>query len=229
MPLSKQAKALYEAALRRKGLPLDKATVKHARDFIGPRQTIRDEVANGFDVPHKMYPDDYVISEKVPRRYFDGRGRNQDLYDELWAADKAVRYTTPGMASYQELVMNPRLNGRGKKYLDRMTDAETIGRDYDDPSAYVYRRRDTYPGLTALGDAELEAQFEADLIEGYKKYLRGMYSGKIPPRPRTYDVQYYNYPEDHWDYRSYTDLDEALSEMRELRNRGMGRVELFEK
>lgn len=33
MPLSKQAKMLYEAALRRKGLPLERATVQHARDL----------------------------------------------------------------------------------------------------------------------------------------------------------------------------------------------------
>ena len=39
MPLSKQAKALYEAALRRKGLQPGKAVRQDPRTFVGPIET----------------------------------------------------------------------------------------------------------------------------------------------------------------------------------------------
>lgn len=229
MPLSKQAKALYEAALRRKGLPLDKTTVQHARDFIGPVQTYGGKrisaAPNGYNFAVASYPEDFV-DVQIPESYASGRGRYQDLYDELVEASNVGRYRTPGLASYRALNRNYWAIPAGKRYLERMPDTETMGRDYNDPNAYFYHplANENERSLTALGERELDALFEADLVEGYKKYLRGLYEGRVP-RSRGYEVEYM-IPNKVYRREPYSDFDDAF---RRYRNEDGVSTQLFER
>lgn len=72
MPLNKQAKALYEAALRRKGLQPGKAVRQDPRTFVGP---IRMEEGRRPDPYHAVLERVFVPSET----YWNHRGRLQDL------------------------------------------------------------------------------------------------------------------------------------------------------
>lgn len=234
MPLTKQAKALYEAALRRKGLPLDKAIVQHARDFVGPVQTYGGKrlsaapKSSGYNFASASYPEDFV-DVQIPETYASGGGRYQGLYDELIQASNVGRFNTPGLASYQALNRNYWAIPRGKRYLERMPDTETIGRDYNDPNAYFYHplANENERSLTALGERELDALFEADLVEGYKKYLRGLYEGRVP-RPRGYDVEYM-IPNKVYRREPYSDFDDAYDAYRRYRNEDGVSTQLFEK
>lgn len=232
MPLSKQAKALYEAALRRKGLPLDKATVQHARDFIGPRRTFSRPRITGEDVHGGLITEEHdVMSKKVPwNRYVYGRGRYQDLYDELAAAASDYRYDYPGYSTYSDLTHDWFVGSPNKKYIKSLPDIETMGYGYDDPSAYLYHpgQRKDLMSLTALGEEELEAQFEPDLIEGYKKYLKRMYEGKIRPRPDRYKIQFFDRPKGEWVSKYHNDIDEALKDVNYIRGLGHENVKLFD-
>lgn len=224
MPLSKQAKALYEAALRSKGLPLGKAEVQHAKDFIGPRRTTSRPRITGEDVHGDIISEEHnVISNKVPwNRYVYGQGRYQDLYDELAAAAAADRYDYPGHSTYWDLASEWFVGSPNKKYIRGFPDTRTMGYSYDDPSAYLYHpgQRQDLMSLTALGQEELEAQFEADLIEGYKRYLRQMYEGKIKPRPDRYRIEYYDKPNEKWDGEYRYNIDDALRGLDNVRKLG---------
>lgn len=232
MPLNKQAKALYEAALRRKGLPLDKATVQHARDFIGPVQTYAGKrvsaAPNGSYFAVASYPEDFV-DVQIPETYASGGGRYQDIYDELVEASNVGRYRTPGLASYQALNRNYWAIPAGKRYLERMPDTETMGRDYNDPAAYFYRPlgNENERSLTALGERELDALFEADLVEGYKRYLRGLYEGRVP-RSRGYEVEYM-IPNKVYRREPYSNFEDAYDALKRYRNKDGVNTQLFEK
>ena len=232
MPLSKQAKALYEAALRRKGLQPGKATVQHARDFIGPVQTYAGKrvsaAPNGSQFAVASYPEDFV-DVQIPETYASGRGRYQGLYDELVEAYNVGRYKTPGLASYLALNRNYWAIPSGKRYLERMPDTETIGRDYNDPAAYFYHPlgNENERSLTALGERELDALFEADLVEGYKRYLRGLYEGSVP-RSRGYEVEYM-VPNKTYRREPYSNFDDAYDAFRRYRNEDGVETQLFEK
>ena len=232
MALSKQAKALYEAALRRKGLPLDRATVRHARDFVGPVQTYGGKrvsaVPNGYDAASASYPEDFV-DVQIPETYASGGGRYQDLYDELVEASNVGRFKTPGLASYQMQTRNYWNIPAGRRYLERMPDTETIGRDYNDPTAYFYHPLgvERSSALTALGERELDALFEVDLVEGYKKYLRGLYEGRVP-RSRGYEVEYM-IPNKVYRREPYSNFDDAYDAFRRYRNEDGVHTQLFEK
>ena len=230
--MSKQARALYEAVLRRKGLPLDKATVQHARDFVGPVQTYTGKrisaAPNGYDAASASYPEDFV-DVQIPESYASGGGRYQDLYDELIEASNVGRFNTPGLASYQALNRNYWVIPAGKRYLERMPDTETMGRDYNDPTAYFYHPLgvERSSALTALGERELDALFEADLVEGYKRYLRGLYEGRVP-RSRGYEVEYM-VPNKVYRREPYSNFDDAYDAYRRYRNEDGVSTQLFEK
>ena len=233
MPLTKAQKALYEAALRRKGLSLEKATVQHARDFIGPSKTWMSKRLPATPNPKgyegaAAFPEDFV-DVQVPESYWSHGGRYQDLYDELVQASNVGRYRMPGLGSYDALKRNYWARPLGKRYLDRMPDTETMGRDYNDPNAYFYRPQDSkeYRALTRLGELELEAQFEADLVEGYKKYLRGMYSGSVP-RSRGYEVEYM-IPNKAYRREPYSDFDDAYDALKRYRDEDGVYTQLLEK
>lgn len=232
MAMSKQARALYEAVLRRKGLPLDKATVQHARDFVGPVQTYTGKrisaAPNGYDAASASYPEDFV-DVQIPESYASGGGRYQDLYDELIEASNVGRFNTPGLASYQALNRNYWVIPAGKRYLERMPDTETMGRDYNDPTAYFYHPLgvERSSALTALGERELDALFEADLVEGYKRYLRGLYEGRVP-RSRGYEVEYM-VPNKVYRREPYSNFDDAYDAYRRYRNEDGVSTQLFEK
>ena len=181
MPLSKQAKALYEAALRRKGLQPGKAVRQDPRTFVGP---IRMEKAyrfpEGRDV---MVPAD---------TYWNRQGRFQDLEDELSAAMDAGVWE--------------RKNPMGYKYRRYYNDGDIPGFtnysntafSYDDPYAEKYRRQNyeltispygrmhsrhsiSRPGLTRLGELELEARADEMIENDYKDYLKKMFQ-RFPNR-----------------------------------------------
>lgn len=233
MPLTKAQKALYEAALRMKGLPLEKATVQHARDFIGPVRTYGGKRLPSTPNPKgyegaASYPEDFV-DVQVPERYASGGGRYQDLYDELVQASNVGRYRMPGLASYQTLNRNYWVTPSGRRYIERMPDTETMGSDYNDPGAYFYRPQasNKFRALTRLGEQELDALFEADLVEGYKKYLRGMYEGRVP-RSLGYEVEYM-IPNKTYRREPYPDFDAAYDALKRYRDEDGVYTQLLEK
>lgn len=201
MPLSKQAKALYEAALRRKGLQPGKAVRQDPRTFVGPiRMKKAYRFPEGRDV---MVPAD---------TYWNRQGRFQDLEDELSAA--------------MDVGIWERKNPMGYKYRRYYNDGDIPGFtnysntafSYDDPYATKYRiqnygltispygrmhsrHRISRPGLTRLGELELEARADEAIENEYKNYLREMYS-RYPSRRdaineihehRLRDTQFYPY------------------------------------
>lgn len=194
MPLSKQAKALYEAALRRKGLQPGKAVRQDPRTFIGPVDlsgeayaplTVPryDESRGGSVTARKVYP--------APRRtYWNHQGRFQDLEDELSAAIDAGIWERKNPVGYQYYryyndgdiprgIVDPYLND---------------GNNYEDMRAFTYRyptyqsrypRGTRYAGdrreLTRMGRMELEARADEMIENDYKNYLRQMYQ-RFPNR-----------------------------------------------
>lgn len=194
MPLSKQAKALYEAALRRKGLQPGKAVRQDPRTFIGPidlrgeffapRSTgTYNDVYGGFITARKTYP--------APRRtYWNRQGRLQDLEDELRAARNAGIWERK----------NPLARTYRRYYNDGEVPREisdpylNYGNDYNDMSAFTYRYptyQSKYPSgtryigdqreLTRLGQLELEARADEMIENDYKDYLKKMYQ-RFPNR-----------------------------------------------
>lgn len=198
MPLSKQAKALYEAALRRKGLQPGKAVRQDPRTFVGPIRTYADKV------PSPRYNPDYHWESDAVQRpydtYWNHRGRFQDLENELSAAIDAGVWER----------RNPLGNQYYRYYNDgdmpRGIDAETrsYNEGYNDPNFYRYyvprfyqkpvkvpgygelyenvqRRGKGTPYLTRLGEMELEARADEMIENDYKDYLKKMYQ-RFPNR-----------------------------------------------
>lgn len=166
MPLSKQAKALYEAALRRKGLQPGKAVRQDPRTFVGPIQIERNHYYGSWGPGGWVNP---VDEDELLNTYHRGHGRLQDIEDELVNArlstgDNRVRdayhlYYDSGIAPKE-------IRGNDFTY-------KRYGRSIMNP------RRD----LTTLGKLELEARMDEMIENEYKKYLRAMYEGRIPVQP----------------------------------------------
>lgn len=222
MPLSKQAKALYEAALRRKGLPIDRMNVQHITpEFVGPRQMKRGYAYHPYFTSRSGGPD-YTEVRSVPVNiYWGQRGRYQDLEDEMGAAIDAGRYerTAPFANEYYRYFNDGDFPTGAVRKME--PSVSRWGYKYDDPKAYVYeypsygRQRKT---LTGLGEAELEAVTDANIVEDYKNYLRQMYGGKIKQRPPKYGVRVYDRLTHEPLVSEYYELDDALKGLRRNRD-----------
>ena len=200
MPLNKQAKALYEAVLRRKGLQPGKAVRQDPRTFIGPIRTYETKM------PSPNYNPDYHWESDVVQRpyntYWGHRGRFQDLEDELQAANGAglwERRNPLGNQYYRYYNDGDRPKGiPADKYSNYFNEG------YNDPYYYRYyvprfyeravkvpvygavlERRQSRgkgtPYLTRLGELELEARADEMIENDYKDYLRKMYQ-RFPNR-----------------------------------------------
>lgn len=174
MPLTKAQKALYEAALRRKGLQPGKAVRQDPRSFVGP---IRTELRS---VPaHRLWNDNLLYSEEQAPvdTYWNHQGRFQDLEDELSAAIDAGVWE--------------RRNPMARRYYRYYNDGDMpVMPDYPTRSSGGYRRpyaykyqiprrfsapngeQDTF--LTRLGELELEARADEMIENDYKDYLKKM-------------------------------------------------------
>lgn len=192
MPLSKQAKALYEAALRRKGLQPGKALRQDPRKFVGPIEMERD-IRPSSNL--KYYPDmdryEQIAYETkwIPKRtYYNDMGRHQDLYEELSRPNDYIS-SDP---FWQEYSKHYNSRSYAPKYIK---DRWIHGRDYDDNMLTYSYPEYHYPsqygdaywnkmnrGLTRQGELELEARADEMIENMYKDYLRNMYEGKIPMR-----------------------------------------------
>lgn len=190
MPLTKAQKALYEAALRRKGLQPGKAVRQDPRTFVGPI-----ELMEGYYMPTGFSKRDQQGRKMTARAtmmvpsntYWAGRGRYKDLEDELHAAIDAGIWERK----------NPTARNYYRYYNDGdvpagITDPYlNYGRNYDDMSAYTYRYpvynrpSGRYAGerreLTRLGQLELEARADEMIENDYKDYLKKMYQ-RFPNR-----------------------------------------------
>lgn len=220
MPLSKQAKALYEAALRRKGLQPGKAVYQDPRKFVGPIKTHPESRSSPLYNPDYHRKPDVV---QVPSdNYWNSRGRFQDLEDELRAAAGAGvwhRKNPVGGQYYQYYN-----DGDIPRIMKQDRYSYYFNEGYGDPDFYRYyvpryyekpvkvpgygqlyenvRRRGTgTPHLTRLGELELEARADEAIENEYKNYLREMYS-RYPSRRdaineiqehRLRDTQFYPY------------------------------------
>ena len=221
MPLSKQAKAIYEAALRRKGLPIDRMSVQHITPaFIGPRQTMRGYAKHPYLTSRYGGPADEEVHSVPANTYWRQRGRYQDLEDEMGAAIEAGRYerTAPFANEYYRYFNDGDFPRGAVRKME--PSVSRCGYRYDDPEAYMY----DYPAygnqkkaLTGLGEAELEAVTDASVVEDYKNYLRQMYGGKIKQRPPRYGVRVWDRMTHKPLVSEYEDLDNALKGLR--RNR----------
>lgn len=195
MPLSKQAKALYEAALRRKGLQPGKAVRQDPRTFIGPI-----EMEPGKVKSRRYYPgagneynyDDVMLPKNT---YWNERGRFQDLENELGAAisEGIWERKNPVGRSYYRYYNDGDIPSMPGSSMDDWFN----GPGYDNPRAYKYyvpSYRTFYkngnkrykwngerPHLTRLGELELESRADEMIENDYKDYLRQMYS-KYPSR-----------------------------------------------
>lgn len=181
MPLSKQAKLLYEAALRRKGLQPGKALRQDPRTFVGPIQMEPRSIP-----AHRLWNDDLLFSDElVPANtYWNNRGRFQDLEDELSVAiDDGVWERRNPMARRYYRYYN---DGDVPSMPDYPTRSS---RGYGNPYHYKYQiprrfmapasEQDTY--LTRLGELELEARADEMIENDYKDYLKKMYQ-RYPSR-----------------------------------------------
>lgn len=222
MPLTKAQKALYEAALRRKGLPIDRMDVQHITpEFVGPRQMKRGYAYHPYLTSRSGGPSSTEVRSVPVNTYWSQRGRYQDLEDEMGAAIDAGRYerTSPFAHEYYRY-FNDGDFPRGA--VRRMAPGVTrYGYRYDDPEAYVY----DYPSygnqkktLTGLGEAELEAVTDANIVEDYKNYLRQMYGGRIKQRPPKYGVRVYDRLTHQPLVSEYNELDDALKGLRRNRD-----------
>ena len=225
MPLNKQAKALYEAALRRKGLPTDRMSVQHITpEFIGPRQTRRGYAYHPYFTSETGGPVWVDVRSAPANTYWGQRGRYQDLEDEMGAAIESGRYerTAPFANEYYRYFNDGDFPSGAVRRME--PSVSRYGYRYDDPEAYVYdypspygigRQRKT---LTGLGEAELEALTDASIVEDYKNYLRQMYGGKIKQRPPKYGVRVWDRMTHEPLVSEYDELDDALKGLRRNRD-----------
>ena len=222
MPLTKAQKALYEAALRRKGLPIDRMDVQHITpEFVGPRQTKRGYAYHPYLTSRSDGPTSTEVRSVPVNTYWGQRGRFQDLEDEIGAAIDAGRYerTAPFAHEYYRY-FNDGDFPRGA--VRRMAPGVSqYGYSYDDPKAYMYDYPDygnRKKALTGLGEAELEAVTDANIVEDYKNYLRQMYGGRIKQRPPRYGVRVYDRLTHQPLVSEYEELDDALKGLKRNRD-----------
>lgn len=193
MPLSKQAKALYEAALRRKGLQPGKAVRQDPRTFVGPIQMYRSRVPSRqplWSDLYKGYVTGYEDAMVPTNTYMRGRGRFEELDDELSRLERnsVIERDNPIRQQYYRFY-----NSGDIPSFIREAPGDLPGIGYNDrtltyryplygatvPSRKIRNDRD----LTRLGRLELEARMDEAIENEYKDYLRKMYSGKIPMQP----------------------------------------------
>ena len=182
MPLSKQAKLLYETALRRKGLQPGKAVRQDPRTFVGPIETYQRSVP----ASRNWWGENSLNFEDVqaPRNtYWNHQGRFQDLEDELSAAIDAGIWERKNPVGYQYY----------RYYNDG--DIPSVIKDYPSQGGYSYpydlkyyipRYRNGHKSgrdvfLTRLGELELEARADEMIENDYKDYLKKMYQ-RFPNR-----------------------------------------------
>lgn len=219
MPLNKQAKALYESALKRKGLQPGKAVRQDPRTFIGPIRMERGYA----DIDMRPYKPRYRSEEVMSPAdtYWLARGRHQELEDELGAAIESGRWKRTNPAAYQYY----RYYNDGN--IPRMPgNVYDSGRNYNSPE-YKYhiseydwngRYRGERPRLTRMGELELEARLDEAVENDYKNYLRQMYVGKIKQRPPKYGVRVWDRMTHEPLVSEYDDLDNALKGLRRNRD-----------
>lgn len=222
MPLTKAQKALYEAALRRKGLPADRMDIQHITPkFVGPRQTRRGYAYHPYLTSSDGGPTSTEVHSIPVNTYRGQKGRFQDLEDEIDAAIDAGRYerTAPFAYEYYRYFNDGDFPRGAVRRMD--PGVSRYGYRYDDPEAYVYE----YPAhgnqkktLTGLGEAELEAVMDASIAEDYKNYLRQMYGGRIKQRPPKYGVRVYDRLTHRPLVSEYEELDDALKGLRRNRD-----------
>lgn len=194
MPLTKAQKALYEAALRRKGLQPGKAVRQDPRTFVGPIQMGRGSRPNRhpkYTTRYGGYMTEYDDVMVPSRTYWRGRGRLQDLEDELQDAieDGVWERKNPLVSTYY------RYYNDGDIPTGIRDDWEGPGLNYNSPRySYVYDRYSSkYPdgsgtkyrgkkrALSRLGELELEARADEMIENDYKDYLKKMYQ-RFPNR-----------------------------------------------
>lgn len=176
MPLSKQAKALYEAALRRKGLQPGKAVRQDPRTFVGP---IEMEPGRRYMGRRRWYKDALVPS----KTYFNYNGRHQDLFDELDRAESlGLIEQEPMFKTYHDTyhynVIPEEMN-------------ENVWASYENPNHLSYNvvggigtdgtKYKPKPYLTRKGELELESRMDEAVENAYKDYLKRIY-GDYPSR-----------------------------------------------
>ena len=197
MAMSKQMKALYEAALRSKGLMPGRAVRQDPREFVGPIETVKDKVLwRTYSNPKTQFSKSvYYDVDRPKNTYFRKNGRLQDLEDELQAAmDAGIWAPKNRMRNQYERYYNgnaaPSWITSWRPYPSYYEDGYNSYRysvnHYEPrhiPGTYGlkdwYNVRET-PRLTRLGELELEAEMDEVIENDYKEYLRKMYEGKIP-------------------------------------------------
>ena len=210
MPLSKQAKALYEAALRRKGLQPGKAVRQDPRTFVGPIEMEKGWIK---DWIYSCKP--HYVEGMVPARtYWNSKGRFQDLEDELDAAIESGRWErkNPMAHTYRRYYNDgdiPSMPGTRWDYFNG---------GYDNPNHYKYQTGWDETSLTRLGELELEARADEMIENDYKNYLRQMYGGKIKQRPPKYGVRVWDRLTHEPLVSEYDELDDALKGLRRNRD-----------
>lgn len=201
MPLSKQAKALYEAALKRKGLQPGKAVRQDPRTFVGPIRTVPVEMPS----PRRTKDDETLmdIVQAPADTYYRGRGRLQDLEDELNAAEMAGLWQrkNPVRTEYRDYFDKhkqapyyfERWGSKGS-YNDQDDYRWVAPYDYFPEWPYYSRRR-----YTRLGELDLESKMDEAVENEYKSYLKSMMN-RFPTRAEA--------------EREYTDRLRNLDELR---------------
>lgn len=191
MPLSKQARALYEAALRRKGLQPGKAVRQDPRTFVGPIRTVPGAVRSPYYHPeYHTQPDVFQMPADT---YWTGRGRLQDLEDELRAARDAglIESKSHVRQSYRRYYNDgdvPNMPGRPEDMIENYGDpygykymVPHYRKKYDDRMNPYYEFVADRPHLTRMGELELEARADAMIENDYKDYLKKMFQ-RFPNR-----------------------------------------------
>jgi len=193
MPLTKAQKALYEAALRRKGLQPGKAVFQDPRTFVGPVEMRKGTVPRPWKSDHQY--ESHIVTDVPKNTYYSGRGRHQDLENELAAAAGIFKRKNPMMQRYWRYYTDEEVprgwrddgfdynDGKALSYhpvrLEEIVE-RPIWRGA--PSYPQFRAVNQYPWhLTRMGELELEARADEMIENEYKDYLRKMYQ-RFPNR-----------------------------------------------
>ena len=205
-----------------KGLPQEKMLPAHiTRNTYGPFRTEHGLAKHPYFTSRNGGPAYNKVKSVPMDTYWRANGRYQDLEDEMGAAIESGRYErkSPFAHEYYRYYNDgdfPR--GATRQFSPY---AGRYGFNYDDGDAYFY----DYPAwgnqrraLTGLGEMELEAITDANIVEDYKNYLRQMYGGKIRQRPPKYGVRVWDRFTRQPLVSEYDELDDALKGLRRNRD-----------